>query len=132
MDNSICDRVSGIVRRCQTALPEVYPETGKQQKVIEREIRKRHSHLVYAACIFKVCIFVLVSGLRDIRSSVRGCPAIALRTDLVQLAVFVTGDDVLDLFVRIQKITDGYIMIQGIDQISNILTHVAVDVPFPA
>lgn len=57
MDNSICDRVSGIVRRCQAALPEVYSETGKQQKVIEREIRKRHDHLVYAACTFMLTIF---------------------------------------------------------------------------
>lgn len=101
-------------------------------KITEREVRKRHNHLVYAACTFKVCIFMLVSGLRDIRSSVRNCFAAALRTDLVQLAVFVTGDDALDLFIRIQKIADGYIVIQGIDQISNIFTHVAVDVPFTA
>lgn len=48
----------------------------------------------------------------------------------VEFAVFVAGNNLLDTFVGNEKVADGSVMVKGIDDVGDVLTHVAVDVPF--
>lgn len=50
------------------------------------------------------------------------------RSDPFASSVF--ADNLLDTFVGIQKIADGRIVVQGVDQIGNVFAHITVDVPF--
>ncbi len=47
-----------------------------------------------------------------------------------EFARFVARHNALNSFVGIQQITDGGIVIQCVDDIGDIFTHIAVDVPF--
>ena len=49
----------------------------------------------------------------------------------LQLSVSVFGHNALNPLVGIQKITDRGIMVQSIDDIGHIFTHITVDIPFP-
>ncbi len=44
----------------------------------------------------------------------------------MQLPVPVPGQQRLDSVVRIQKVTDGYVVVQSVDEQSDVLAHIAV------
>ena len=44
----------------------------------------------------------------------------------------VLGNYILDTLIRIEQIADGCIMVQGVDQISDILAHITIDIPLAA
>ncbi len=48
----------------------------------------------------------------------------------IEFALLVTSDNAVDTFYRIEEITDRSIVVQCINKVSDILTHIAADVPF--
>ena len=55
-----------------------------------------------------------------------------LHTLLINLAGLVLGNDALDTLNGVEKVADGSIVIKCINDVSNVLTHIAVDVPLAA
>lgn len=50
--------------------------------------------------------------------------------NLIQLTHLISVNDVLDTFVRNKKVAYGSVMVKGIDDVCDVLTHVTVDIPF--
>ena len=51
-------------------------------------------------------------------------------TLFVQLASHVLCNDLLDSFAGIQQVADGAVVVQGINDVRNVLAEVAADIPF--
>ena len=59
-------------------------------------------------------------------------PSILLRSLCVQIILFILFHIVIntafDTVNRVKKMADGHVVVQGIDDQSNIFTHIAVDI----